>query len=1070
MSVLFADLAGSTSVAEQLDPEDWAEVASIALTAMSESVSKFGGTVARLMGDGLLALFGAPVASEDDPERAIRAGFEMVQHGSDLQDHARRLGARPAPRQLEVRVGIATGEVVAGQVGSASTSEYTVMGDAANLAARLEKLAPPGAVLVATSTKSAADSIATFRHVGSLEVRGKADAVEGYVVVGLRDRTQGDSGQSVPIIGRVEERRRLEEAVETARSGRGVVAGVLADAGLGKSRLLQDLVESARTRADTSVVRATAVSYESATGLAFIRRVVAAIGGGDRIAKLLAGLPDERRTMLLAAMDALFDVNAETTVDTVSDALAEALIAMMAGTGEVLILAADDLHWADAASVEVLVSLLELTDRYPLCFLWASRPTRTGPVWGLKQTAEAEFPHRYVEVALAPFTSEDAVTFVRSLLGADVEDSLVGTIAERAGGNPYFVEEIVRELVQVESPEDRERRLQTIPPSLQRLLRARFDRLSAATRDVLEVVAVAGATFEPSLPERVLGIDAGRAVHELLREGVVEQETGTGFRFRHNLTRDAAYDTITRRRRRDLHLRVGEVLEVANATVDPAVLAFHFREAGDPQRAARHGLDAGAQAVRVGAYVDACRHFDEALAGLADDDPLAPRLLLGRGKSRDVVGDIDGATSDLERTLDAARRSQDPELGWEVLVALGESWAARDYRKTGEHFRAALDIARRLDSPVRLGTSLNRLGNWSVNAENPKTGIAMHEEALDLFRNLGSAEGEAATLDLLGMANLLGGELHDARRHFLSAIATFDALGDRRGKVGPLIASVIGSPNYETLSDPPFVEAAVALAALDEASELARAFGWSAAESFSLFMRSQVLACAGRLGEGVSAGEKALAIAQAIGHVQWELASLICLGAAVADTLDFERAIDHLEEAERVAAGLGSVNWRLQVASISAAISIRVGDLDRAEATLLSVLNHPAAEPFLSMRGGRVVHAWLLAERGSVAESLRVLGDTSNEAPFVALVRCRALRDRDPDAAAAVVIEGIDAATRWGMTPFAWRLYLERASLTGSIEPRTQAERLFAECVRSLDAEAAARMRAEGLDRYGLLA
>jgi class 3 adenylate cyclase/tetratricopeptide (TPR) repeat protein len=1069
--VLFADLAGSTSVAEQLDPEDWAEIASVALTAMSESVARFGGSVTRLMGDGLLALFGAPVASENDPERAIRAGLEMVQQGDDLRDRARRFGARPESGQLDVRVGIATGEVLAGQVGSATTSEYTVLGDAANLAARLEKLAPPGTVLVATATKAAAESIATFRHVGSLDVRGKEGAVDGYVVVGLSDDSVGGSGHSVPVIGRAEERRRLEQAVDAARAGRGVVAGILADAGLGKSRLLQDLVESASSRKGTSVVRATAVSYESATGLAFVRRVVAGMGGEDRIAVLLVGLPDERRTMLLAAIDALSDVTAETTVDTVSDALAETLAAMMVGTDQVLILAADDLHWADAASVEVLTSLLELTDRHPLCLLWASRPTRSGPVWGLKQTAEAEYPHRYVEVGLAPFTSEDAATFVRSLLGADADDSLVGTIAERAGGNPYFVEEIVRELTQVGSPEDRERRLQGIPPSLQRLLRARFDRLSAATRDVLEVVAVAGSTFDPSLPEAVLGVDAGRAVHELLREGIVEQETGTGFRFRHSLTREAAYDSITRRRRRDLHLRVGEVLAARDATVDPAVLAFHFREAGDPQRAARYGLDAGTQAVRVGAYVDACRHFDEALAGLSDDDPLVPRLLVGRGKSRDVIGDIDGATSDLDRALDAARRSQDPELGWEVLVALGESWAARDYRKTGEHYRAALDIARRLDTPDRLGTSLNRLGNWYANAENPRVGIAMHTEALELFRSVGSAEGEAATLDLLGMANLIGGDLGDARRHFLAAITAFEALGDRRGKVGPLIASVIGSPNYETLSDPPFVETAVALAALDEASDLARAFGWSAAESFSLFMRSQLLACSGRLGEGLAAGEEALAIARAIGHAQWELASLICVGAAVADTLDFEPAAAHLDEAEHVAAGLGSVNWELQVASISAAIAIRAGDLDRAESTLLTVLNDPAAEPFLSMRGGRVVHAWLLAERGLVDESLSILGATSNHAPFVALVRSRALRGRDPDSAVAVLAEGIDAAKRWGMTPLAWQLHLEHASLTGSVEHRTRAESLFAACVRSLDDdEAAARMRAEGLRRYGLMA
>jgi hypothetical protein len=346
----------------------------------------------------------------------------------------------------------------------------------------------------------------------------------------------------------------------------------------------------------------------------------------------------------------------------------------------------------------------------------------------------------------------------------------------------------------------------------------------------------------------------------------------------------------------------------------------------------------------------------------------------------------------------------------------------------------------------------------------------MHTEALELFRGVGLAEGEAATLDLLGMANLIGGDIGEARGHFLAAIAAFEVFGDGRGKVGPLIGSVIGAPNYQTLAEPPFVETAVALASLDEASELARAFGWSAAESFSLFMRSQLLACAGRLGEGVSTGEEALAIARAIGHAQWELASLICLGAAVADTLDFQRAADHLAEAQRLAEGLGSVNWELQVATNSAVLSIRVGDLDRAEATLMAVLNDPAAQPFLSMRGGKLVHAWLLAERGLVDESLRILGDASNGSPLLALVRCRALRGRDLDAAVAALTEGIDAATRWGMPTIGWRLHLEHASLTGSVEHRGKAEALFAECVRSLDGEAAARMRVEGLRRHGLSA
>src|SRR5919197_1434018 len=233
ITALFADIAGSTAMVERMDPEDWTEIVSEAFARMNRAVERYEGTVARLMGDGLLAFFGAPIAHEDDPQRAIRCGLDMVQAIDELGATLRAKGAS----ELRVRVGISTGPVVVGVVGTDAAHEYTAMGDAVNVAARMQATARPGSVLITSATHRFVSLLVEVVDVGLLELKGKSEAVHAYEITGMKagvERTRGLQGLRSPMVGRDAQLARLLDAFGVARAGQGRVACVLGEPGMGK--------------------------------------------------------------------------------------------------------------------------------------------------------------------------------------------------------------------------------------------------------------------------------------------------------------------------------------------------------------------------------------------------------------------------------------------------------------------------------------------------------------------------------------------------------------------------------------------------------------------------------------------------------------------------------------------------------------------------------------------------------------------------------------------------------------------------------------------------------------------
>lgn len=533
ITVFFADLAGSTAIAERMDPEDWTAVVGQAFARMNATVQRYDGTIARLMGDGLLAFFGAPVAHEDDPERAVRCGLDMVNSIGELgAAHHAKHGV-----DIQVRVGINTGPVVVGIVGTDAAHEYTAMGDAVNVAARMQALAPPGGVLVTAATHRFIASLVESRDAGMLKLKGKADSVQAFEVTRLRPGAtspRGLAGIRSPMIGRDDQLARLSALFSVARARQGRIVSVLGEPGIGKSRLLAEF-RAAVGAVDPSArwVEGKCLSYGQTLPYHLVLDLVRSMFGVTASAdepETRAALGRGLREMLgeswaepYSHLGHLLSIQLEPEMKARVAALqgeamkryvsSLATVIRAESAGAPMVLVCEDLHWADPASVDTLLALLPLLADVPVVCIATSRVERSAEGWRLIRGARDLFGDALTEIHLDPLSSEDSRTLVGNLL--QIESLPVATrelILTKAEGNPFFVEEVIRMLVDRGMIERKDERwIATasvagveIPDTLQGLLLARIDRLPPESRRTLRVASVIGRQFAVSLLERLL--------------------------------------------------------------------------------------------------------------------------------------------------------------------------------------------------------------------------------------------------------------------------------------------------------------------------------------------------------------------------------------------------------------------------------------------------------------------------------------------------------------------------------------------------------------------------------------
>jgi class 3 adenylate cyclase/predicted ATPase len=698
VTMLFADIKGSTAAAEQMDPEDWATVVNGAFEHLISPVYRYEGTLAHLQGDAVLAFFGAPMAHEDDPVRAIRAGLEIVESMRSYSAIVEREWAIP----IEVRVGINTGLVVVGEVGSDLRVEYTALGDAINVAARMEQTAEPGTVRVSSTTLSLTGEVFEVEDLGAVEVKGKSEPVTAHRVI----RFVGGEGVEVdqPIVGRDQELGLFTTLRSTLLSGTGWITSVIGEAGLGKTRLLSEvrrLYESSVAIAhvfdepgDIAWMFGTSRSYDSSKPLSTIRdllgrwwgtgdqsgdfaRVEAAarasgLGDGDTAALLgyVGGvaLPEEARSFIDALETSALHSKTTAALSSYFEALA---------SQRPLIVVLEDLHWADDLSLATVEGIMDLTEDSAVGLVVALRPYRDEPTWRIHEVADRDHHHRYHLVDLEPLGPSESTRLVEALVEkTGISEEVRKKILDRSDGNPLFIEEMVRSIGEVgEDPADL-----TIPANLTAMLTARLDRLDEESRFVAQTASVLGVDFERDTLEALLaGSTSPDRTSELLRRGILVQggATSRSLSFRHALIREAAYSTILRRTRRQLHRRVADHL--AERTPRPVEdIALHLVEANELDEAFPYLIEAGLAASRSMALADAIRLLSLAVDNTPmDADPdLVERAHEALGEAYALVPDLSLAAAAYQRLYRYGEDEERPSARVAALNHLGYATAS----------------------------------------------------------------------------------------------------------------------------------------------------------------------------------------------------------------------------------------------------------------------------------------------------------------------------------------------------------------------------------------------------------
>jgi class 3 adenylate cyclase/tetratricopeptide (TPR) repeat protein len=658
VTALFADLKGSTALMEGLDPEDAHAIVEPALQIMVEAVRRYDGYVVRTTGDGIFALFGAPVAYEDHPQRALYAALQMQQ---ELRRYSASLVAKGG-NPLEARVGVHTGEVVAYSVETSGKPEYRLIGHTANLASRLESVAPAGSIAIAESTRNLCEGYFAVKTMGPTPVKGIADPVNVYEVVGLgplRSRLQRAAARGLTrFVGRQREMETLRQAAEQAKSGRGQLVAVMAEAGTGKSRLYFEF--KAVSQSDWMVLEAFSVSHGKATAylplLDLVRDYMNITVDDDlrtrrekvngRVLTLDRKLEDTLPHLfallgISAGNDELTQMDAQVRRRRMHDAIKRILL--RESLNQPLMLIFEDLHWIDSETQALLNALVDAIGNARILLLVNYRPEYRHE-WGSRT--------HYTQLRLDPLGREGAGQMLDHLLGEDrALAALKRLIIERTEGNPFFMEETVQALLEegalvrngalkLTRPLDNLR----MPLTVQAILSARIDRLPPADKELLQTLAVIGKQLDLALIQRVTGKSEAQLDPILtnlqLGEFVYEQPSidGPEYTFKHALTQEVAYNSLLASRRLTTHEQAGSAIETvfAGQLEDHySELAYHFLRSSNAAKAVHYSVLAAEQACSRAAYTAATNMIESALK-LLDQLPSEPARLNAEFELRSI--------------------------------------------------------------------------------------------------------------------------------------------------------------------------------------------------------------------------------------------------------------------------------------------------------------------------------------------------------------------------------------------------------------------------------------------------
>ncbi len=967
VTVLFADLSGSTALGEALDPEELSDRFDEIWAHLDAVIERFGGRIDKHIGDAVMGLWGADRAREDDPERAIRAAIEMQSVLTDIRDD----GIVP---ELAMRIGINTGQVVLGTI--ASTDEFTAMGDTVNVAARLEQAAPLGSVLVGHDTYRHVRGVFAVRAQEPLAVKGRRALLRTYLVDGIRPRafrlpSRGIEGIETSMIGRQHELERMQAALSTTiETSTSTSVTIVGDAGIGKSRLLYEFEDWLRVRdgeVRLFVGRADhgrqGVPYSLIRDMLLARFQIAEDDPSEiALAKLTIGFRQ------LAGQDTAIDapivsrligidvpgvvagsgehVEARELADRAAAAIGR--LFARAATDMPIVVLIEDIHWVDRASLDLLVRVHRDIAACPVLIVTLRRPGQADMFnrWDSASTSQ-------VQIELEPLSEAETEALVDEVCQnlASIPAETRHQIAGVASGNPFFVEELVRMMIDegvilVTADEwlwrsDRVGSL-TIPPTVTGVIQSRLDRLPGPELSVLQRAAVVGSVFWDAAVPRVVSSagtaprDIASSLDALVARDLIERETTSSFsgiveyRFKHAILHEVTYETVLRHDRRHLHRAVADwMASRGDAAVSASAVAHHYAVGGDVLESARW-------------YARAAN----------------------RARTRFAVGEaIDAARSALEPgVLDASTRIS-------VLDDLSESLTiAALYDEAIERAEEMAAVSESVGDERNVALALMHQSHLRIRQGRNRDAFANAEQAHDLIERSGAhteelieAKSEVAWVLLrLGQAHAAVERGAEA----LELVSTATSLRCLRG-----VHSMLGAAHH-TLGG--YSEAATHLT---EALELDRRRGDRRGEAANLVNLGEVARVQGEWSRSVTMLTDALTIVREIGDRDQEALVLSNLGGALVESGDTSAGAAHLEAALRAARETGGTEHSSETHRFLAEAHLAQGDTARALRQAQSAMELARDDE----NPDHVGHAWrvlgLVAARGGLPIRVPGAGD-----------------------------------------------------------------------------------------------
>ena len=648
VTVLFADVAGFISMSEKLDPEEVHQIIDGCFKILMDEIHTHQGTINQFTGDGVMALFGAPLAIENHTQNACQAALAIQ---AAMKKYSKELATKFG-LDFKMRIGLNTGPVIVGSIGDDLRMDYTAIGDTVNLASRMESMAEPGTILVSDITYKRVSQFFKFEPLGKVTVKGKEDPLDAYKLAGKIERPASGLERQIfsEMVGRDDDLNKLELQVNKAASGEGSIVNVIGEAGIGKSRLIAELRNSSVMKRVT-LLEGRAISIGRNLSFHPIINLLkhwAKIEDKDTSVSALGKLETAIRSICPEDTNEIFPfvatlmgmklsgrhlervngIEGEALEKLIFKNMRDLLIKTTEQTPLVVVI--EDLHWADTSSIELMESLFRLAETQRIVFINVFRPNHPETGDRIIETIKEKLPVYYVEIHLQPLNEQMGETLINNMLKIKgLQQAVVNQIIQRAGGNPFFIEEVVRSFIdegavvkangEFKVTEKIEKMV--IPHTINDVLMARIDRLDENTRDLVKVASVIGRSFFYRILTQVAstvdGIDNRLSYLkqiELIREQRRMEELE--YLFKHALAQEAAYDSILHQKRKDLHLQVARSIEKVfkeRLYEFYGMLAYHYSRGENEEKAEGYLIKAGEETLKSSASNEALYYYRKAI-------------------------------------------------------------------------------------------------------------------------------------------------------------------------------------------------------------------------------------------------------------------------------------------------------------------------------------------------------------------------------------------------------------------------------------------------------------------------